>query len=33
MSLRDSLLVVSGWVLLCVGSGFLLTTVAQALPA
>jgi len=33
MSLKDSALILAGWVVLCVASGTLLTMVAQALPA
>lgn len=33
MRLLDSLLILSGWVLLCLGSGAALTLVAQTLPA
>ena len=33
MSLKDSALVLGGWVVLCVASGTLLTMVAHALPA
>jgi len=33
MSLRESALILIGWLVLCVGSGSLLTLVAKALPA
>lgn len=33
MSIRDSILVLSSWLLICVGSGWLVTAIAQALPA
>ncbi len=33
MNLRDSFLILAGWVVLCVASGSLATVVAQVLPA
>lgn len=33
MTLRVSVLIVCGWVLLCVGSGTLLSFVVESLPA
>ncbi len=33
MSLRDSFLILAGWVVLCVASGSAITVVAQVLPA
>lgn len=33
MNLRDGLLILTGWVVLCVASGALVTAVAKVLPA
>ena len=33
MNLRDSFLILAGWVVLCVASGSLISVVAQVLPA
>ncbi len=33
MGIRDSVLIVSGWLLLCGASGWLVTAIAQVLPA
>ncbi|TWG81689.1 hypothetical protein L602_000400000080 [Cupriavidus gilardii J11] len=33
MTVRDSIVVLAGWLLICLGSGALVTAIAQALPA